>query len=267
MNYGLLWRASAMVTPPGGSKGLQRFGTCWPPFLPTAATTNAFSATPWAELLATVTVTMTANLAYSTRPLVWWLAEHFATLSTSEQVSVGIVARRIRIFALETNDQNLLSPAVTMTAKTAAGTPNESIATLRRCISPELTGPRRAPHSRRRSPPPSWCFCLSIRISSAKSTSLRVRLSRDKHGRYFKLALTAKCCPCGATAARTTRGVCGCYRSISRGSCEFRRATRSALWLQSSTTSLRSNTTHRWSNCLSKCGSGTNSLHCARTAA
>ena len=122
--------------------------------------------------------------AYSTRPLVWWLAEHFATLSTSEQVSVGIVARRILIFALETNDQNLLSPAVTMTAKTAPGTPNESIATLRRCISPERLA--QDGYLTLRALSAAVLVLLPVDTDFVRESLRRcVRLSRDKHGRYF----------------------------------------------------------------------------------
>ena len=105
--------------------------------LTTASTTERFSAAPWTELLVAVTATLTLDLAYNVRPLSWWLAEHYSALTLTEQAHLGIVARRILCFVLDANDSNLLHPAITMAVRTARSAPDESVAILRACITPE----------------------------------------------------------------------------------------------------------------------------------
>ena len=163
----------------------------------------------------------------------------------------GYCCRRILIFALETNDQNLLSPAVTMTAKTAAGTPNESIATLRRCISPERLA--QDGYLTLRALSAAVLVLLPVDTDFVREVDVAAFGYRETNTDATSIS-DSQVLPMRSNRRQDYEGGLWMLRSISRGSCECRRATRSAHWLQLPTTSLRSNTTRRWINYLSPCG-------------
>lgn len=105
----------------------------------TNANAGDITGSPWCNLLDAVSAPMTHELAFAVQPSLWFLTERATTLSNSDQLCLGRVARRLLKYAqsIAPNDQGLLRTGIAAVDETATTDTAESVQILRDCTTPE----------------------------------------------------------------------------------------------------------------------------------
>ncbi len=94
----------------------------------------------WADVLQAVSAYFScADLLYSSRPLMYWLTENAASLSTGACLAINVAARRMleATWKLPRYDESLVIAGLSATCKTMAADPSSSIVLLKNLIEPE----------------------------------------------------------------------------------------------------------------------------------
>lgn len=97
------------------------------------------NAPPWCEILDRCTNSMTVNLAYSVRPLLWTICAEPALLGAEQLAYTGSIARRLLKFALskEIRDPSLVLSGIETVCKTFETDLTASAELLRKCLEPQ----------------------------------------------------------------------------------------------------------------------------------